>query len=90
MGTRQNDFLERELFTLVHFRALRSVANYFPSCLFPSIVNDIHIIGPFQLYYLHMNISKPNFMQWVFLSDLKNVWHGPPLACHLIQHPITI
>jgi hypothetical protein len=45
MGTRQSDLLERALFTLVHFRALRFI-NCFPFCLFPSIVDDIHIIGP--------------------------------------------
>jgi hypothetical protein len=63
MGTRQSDLLEMALFTLVHFKALCSIANCFPSCLFPSIVDDIHIIGPLQLYYLHMSIFKPNFVQ---------------------------
>jgi hypothetical protein len=46
MGTRQGDPLGRALFTLTHFRALRSTTSHFPSCLFPSIVNDIHIISP--------------------------------------------
>jgi hypothetical protein len=46
MGTCQGDPLGRALFELTHFRALRSIANDFPSCLFPSIVNDTHIIGP--------------------------------------------
>jgi hypothetical protein len=34
------------LFVLTHFRALRSIASHFPSFLFPSIVDDTHIIGP--------------------------------------------
>ncbi len=33
------------LFVLTHFRALHSIANHIPFCLFPSIVDDIHIIG---------------------------------------------
>ncbi len=47
MGTRQHDRLKGgALFVLAHFRALRSIASHFPSCLFPSILNDIHMIGP--------------------------------------------
>jgi len=46
MGTCQNDSLERALFTLVHFKALHFIANYFLSFLFPCIVDDIHIISP--------------------------------------------
>jgi hypothetical protein len=34
------------LFALAHFRALCSIASHFPSCLFPSIVDDIHILNP--------------------------------------------
>ncbi len=62
IGTHQGDFLGGALFALVQFRALHSIINHFPSCLFPSITNNIHIIGPFHLYHLHMNIFKPNFM----------------------------
>jgi hypothetical protein len=50
------------LFALGHFRALHFTISHFPSCLFPSIVDDSHIIGPFQLYHLHMKISRPNSM----------------------------
>jgi hypothetical protein len=46
MGTRQCDPLGGELFTLAHFMVLHSIASHFPFCLFPSIVNNIHIIGP--------------------------------------------
>ncbi len=45
MGTRQNDPLGRALYALTHFRALHSITSHFPSCLFPSIVDDTHIIG---------------------------------------------
>jgi hypothetical protein len=33
------------LFALAHFRALYSIIDHFPSYLFPSIVDGIHIIG---------------------------------------------
>jgi len=46
MGTHQGDPLGGALFALVHFRALCFTINHFPFCLFPSITNDIHIIGP--------------------------------------------
>ncbi len=45
MGTYQNDPLGRALFTLTHFKALHFIASHFLSCLFPSIVDDSHIIG---------------------------------------------
>jgi hypothetical protein len=46
MGTHQGDPLGGALFALVHFRVLCSIASHFPSCLFPSITDDIHIINP--------------------------------------------
>jgi hypothetical protein len=62
MGTRQSDFLGGALFALTHFRALSFTARHFPSCLFPSIADDIYIISPLPLYFLHMNIFRLNFM----------------------------
>jgi hypothetical protein len=44
MGTHQGDPLGGPLFTLTHFRALRSITRHF--YLFPVIVDDIHIINP--------------------------------------------
>jgi hypothetical protein len=32
-----------------HFKALRSIVSHLPSCVFPSIVNDTHIISPFSI-----------------------------------------
>jgi hypothetical protein len=60
MGTHQGDLLGRALFALAHFKALCSITSHFPSCLFPSIVDDIHIIGPPSIIY--MNISRLNSM----------------------------
>jgi hypothetical protein len=45
IGIHQADFSGRALFTLTHFKALRSTTHHFPSCLLPSIVDDTHIIG---------------------------------------------
>ncbi len=46
MGICQGDHLGKALFVLAHLKALHFIANHFPSYLFPSIINDIHIIGP--------------------------------------------
>ncbi len=48
MGTHQGDPLGA-LFALAHFKTLCSTVSCFLSCLFPSIVDDIHIIGPFSI-----------------------------------------
>jgi hypothetical protein len=46
MGTCQSDPLGRALFALAHFGVLHSTNSYFSSFLFPSIVDDTHIIDP--------------------------------------------
>jgi hypothetical protein len=46
MEAHQSDPLGGALFALAHFKALHSIANHFFSCLLPSIVDNIHIIGP--------------------------------------------
>jgi hypothetical protein len=49
MGTCQGDPLEGALFALVDFKVLSSTTNHFPSYLFSSIANDIHIIAPLSI-----------------------------------------
>jgi hypothetical protein len=49
MGTHQGDPLRGALFVLIHFKALCFIVNHFPFCLFPSIVDDIHIRGPLSI-----------------------------------------
>jgi len=34
------------LFTLAHFKTLCSIVSELLSCLFPSIIDDTHILGP--------------------------------------------
>ncbi len=46
MGTCQGDLLGVVLFALAHFRALYFTTINFPSCLFPSIIDETHIIRP--------------------------------------------
>jgi hypothetical protein len=46
MGTCQGDPLGGALCALVHLKTLHFTFNHFPSYLFPSIIDDIHIIDP--------------------------------------------
>jgi len=46
MGIRQGHPLGGALFISTHFRTLHYIINHFLFYLFPSIVDDIHIIGP--------------------------------------------
>ncbi len=60
MGTHQGDSLGGALFVLAHFRALRSIFNHFLSYLFPSIIDNTQIIGPFSIVsfaYEHFQIE---------------------------------
>jgi hypothetical protein len=49
MGTHQGDPWGGALFALTHFKVLCYAVNYFFSCLFPSIVDDTHIISPLSI-----------------------------------------
>jgi hypothetical protein len=49
MGIRRCDLLGGPLFALAHFRALCSTTSHFPSCLFPSIIDDTQIISPLSI-----------------------------------------
>jgi hypothetical protein len=60
MGTYQKNPLGKVLFTLTHFKDLHSIINDFFSCLFPSIVDDTHIINPLSIVsftYEHFQIE---------------------------------
>jgi hypothetical protein len=60
MGTCQGGLLLGALLSFAHFRVLCSITNHFPSCLFPSIANDTHIIGPLSIVsfdYEHFQIE---------------------------------
>jgi hypothetical protein len=56
VGTHQGDQFIKPLFALAYFRALQTSFIVFPSCLFPSLVDDFHILGltsliPFVFYH---------------------------------------
>jgi hypothetical protein len=83
MGTWQNDPLGGALFTLIHFKVLCFITiNHFLSCLFPSIVNDIQIIGPLPIVLS----TYEHFLDWIpcnrsFYPTLKTCnkvtfWHA--------------
>jgi hypothetical protein len=64
MGTCQGDPWGRALFALTHFKVLPSIANHFLSCLFPSIVNDTHIIGPFSIESTYEHFQTGLYIQF--------------------------
>jgi hypothetical protein len=73
MGICESNPLGRVLFALVHFKALRFIVSHFPSCLFPCVIDDMHIIGPSSIVpfaYEHFQIE---FCRISLLSNLKNV-----------------
>lgn len=49
------DPLVGPLFALPHFHALWCYTKVFPSCVFPSLVDDTHIIGPASTIHLTFN-----------------------------------
>ncbi|KAL2629302.1 hypothetical protein R1flu_013988 [Riccia fluitans] len=49
LGTRQGDPLGGALFALAHLRALRTMALEHPLCMFPSLADDTHIVGPSEV-----------------------------------------
>jgi len=61
MGTYQGDPLGEALFVLAHFKASRFIVSCFIFCLFPSIVNDIHIIGPLLIILFTYEHFKTKF-----------------------------
>ncbi len=46
LGTKQGDPLKSLLFVLAHYRALLKTITHAPSCIFPPLVNNTHIVGP--------------------------------------------
>jgi len=44
-GTQQGDPLGGLLFTLTHLCIFRPIATTHPTCVFPSLANDMHIVG---------------------------------------------
>ncbi len=76
MGICLNNPLEWALYALTHFRVLNFIANHFPSCLFPSIIDDTHITGPLfivscayehfqtKLYVIGLPIQLHKCVRW--------------------------
>ncbi len=80
-GTHEGDPLGYALFVLTHLKVLCFIINRFLSCLFPSIIDDNHIINPLSIVSFIYEHSQTNFF------TIKNVQHCHPLPCHLILTP---
>ncbi len=76
MGICQGDPLGGVIFFLAHFKVLYFIANCFLFCLFPSIANDTHIIGPPLILSSTYEHFKLNFV-WYFIQPLKCVTWSP-------------
>jgi hypothetical protein len=61
MGTHQGNFFHEPLFGLTHFWTLQFVEVQFPTCLFPTIVDDIYIVGPPSLGCITIEFIFLNF-----------------------------
>jgi hypothetical protein len=70
METHQGDFWGKALLTLAYFRALCFIINYLLSCLFPSITNDIHIIGPLSIISFAYEYSQTKLCAIGFFIQL--------------------
>jgi hypothetical protein len=81
MGTYQGDPWGA-LFVLARFKALCFTTSYFPFCLFPSIVDDTHIISPLSIISFAYNHFQTEFRAIGLSSNLKNALHDHPLAYH--------
>ncbi len=46
LGMKQGDTLGCALLALAHYRTLLKTIAWTPSCVFPSLVDDTHIVGP--------------------------------------------
>jgi uncharacterized membrane protein YwaF len=49
-GTRQGDPLKSLLFVLVHYRTFLKTISWALSCVLPSLMDNIHIMGPMNEY----------------------------------------
>jgi hypothetical protein len=46
LGMRQNDPLKSHLFALAHYQILLKTIAWAPNYVFPSVMDDTHIVGP--------------------------------------------
>jgi hypothetical protein len=78
MGTHQGDPLGQALFALTHFKALHSIASDFLFYLFPSIVDDTHIIGSFFIVsFAYEHIQTKFHAVGLFIQPHKCVTWSP-------------
>ncbi len=98
LGTRQGDPLRGHLFILAHHQALLKTIMQAPNCIFPSLVNDTHIMGPMNeithayehlstqltLVGLKVKVSKCKLWHpsWIFHRDSSRLHFGHKWLTH--------
>ncbi|KAL2610235.1 hypothetical protein R1flu_028808 [Riccia fluitans] len=87
-STRQGDPLGGALFALAHLCALRTVASKHPLCLFLSLANDTHIVGPLEVVVpaFHTLEGHLSAMSLIVQPTKCAAWSpfGLP-SCHFLQ-----
>jgi hypothetical protein len=73
MGTHQGDPLGGALFVLAHFKALCYIVSHFISCMFLSIVDDIHITGLLSIVSFAYEHFKTKLHAMDVLLNFRNV-----------------
>jgi hypothetical protein len=86
---------EGALFILFHFKVLRSTTNHFPYCLFPSIVDDTHIIRTLSIIsYAYEHFQTKLYVIGLYIQPQKCIARSPsglplnfntPPICHPIR-----
>lgn len=78
MGTHQGNFFHEPLFGLTHFWTLQFAKVQFPIWLFPTIVDDIHIIGPPSIGCINIEFI---FLKFNYEIGLSIQHHKCELFC---------
>jgi hypothetical protein len=81
LGTRQGDHLRGPLFVLAHYQAsLKTIVRAF-SCVFPSLANDTHVVGP---------MSEITHVSDHLLTQLTLVWFRVKVSKCKLWNPSRI
>jgi hypothetical protein len=73
LGAQEGDPLGGMLFTLVHLHVLHPIIAAHPTCVFPSLANDMDIVGPTSNVVHVFFDCRRSFQQWGFQCNQQNV-----------------
>jgi hypothetical protein len=100
LGTKQGDPLGGPLFPLTHYRTFVKTIVQTPNCVFPSLVDDTHIMGPMneivptfdhlliQLTLVGLKVKVSNCKLWNPLGVLLGI--NIPQGCTLVINGLCI